>query len=106
LVVALVALVPIALTVAMRPAMYNGIRHFVFVLPPLAALGGWAGARALDWLARQSRYAFAAASIVISLALLPPIIDMVRLHPYQYTHFNRIAGGVSAANANYMLDYW
>ena len=23
-----------------RPALYNGIRHFVFVIPPMAVLGG------------------------------------------------------------------
>ena len=44
LLIAMAALLPIAATVALRPAMYNGIRHFVFVLPPLAALGGLAGA--------------------------------------------------------------
>jgi hypothetical protein len=31
---------------------------------------------------------------------------MVRLHPYQYTHFNVIAGGIRAADDRYMLDYW
>jgi hypothetical protein len=30
----------------------------------------------------------------------------VRLHPYEYTTFNRLAGGVRGARANYMLDYW
>jgi hypothetical protein len=31
---------------------------------------------------------------------------MVALHPYQYTSFNHIAGGVRAADERYMLDYW
>ncbi len=31
---------------------------------------------------------------------------MVRLHPYQYTAFNWISGGVRAAQDKYMLDYW
>jgi hypothetical protein len=31
---------------------------------------------------------------------------MVRLHPYQYTHFNHLAGGIRAADDHYMLDYW
>ena len=35
-----------------------------------------------------------------------PVIDMVRLHPYEYAYFNRIAGGVYEADDNYMLDYW
>ncbi len=35
-----------------------------------------------------------------------PVIDMVRLHPYQYTSFNTAYGGVKKAKANFMLDYW
>jgi hypothetical protein len=35
-----------------------------------------------------------------------PVVEMVRLHPYQYTYFNRIAGGVPGAQGRYMLDYW
>ena len=31
---------------------------------------------------------------------------MARLHPYEYTHFNWLAGGVRAAHDRYMLDYW
>ena len=30
----------------------------------------------------------------------------MRLHPYQYTHFNHIAGGVPGADGRYMRDYW
>ena len=49
--VAMAAAFPIALTVALRPAMYNGIRHFVFVLPPLAVLGGLRGRLAVRMVA-------------------------------------------------------
>jgi hypothetical protein len=31
---------------------------------------------------------------------------MIRLHPYQYTHFNVLAGGIRAADDRYMVDYW
>jgi hypothetical protein len=31
---------------------------------------------------------------------------MARLHPYEYTYFNRLAGGVAGARGRYMLDYW
>jgi len=34
----LAVILPVLVTVATRPAMYNGIRHFIFVLPPFAAL--------------------------------------------------------------------
>jgi hypothetical protein len=43
---------------------------------------------------------------VLIAGLLLPIREMVRLLPYQYTHFNVIAGGIRAADDRYMLDYW
>ncbi|HET7681546.1 MAG TPA: glycosyltransferase family 39 protein [Xanthobacteraceae bacterium] len=104
--VAMAAVFPIALTVALRPAMYNGIRHFVFVLPPLAVLGGLAGAWLFDWSSWRFRFGAAAAAILFGLGVMLPAIEMVRLHPYQYTYFNRLAGGVAGAQSRYMLDYW
>jgi 4-amino-4-deoxy-L-arabinose transferase-like glycosyltransferase len=100
------AMFPIALTVLTKPAMYNGIRHFVFLAPSLAVLGGLAGAwiAAQLWRTWQPGVAFAAAVLLAGLFL--PIKEMIRLHPYQYTHFNVFAGGIRAADDRYMLDYW
>jgi hypothetical protein len=106
LLLALAASVPILFTVLTRPAMYNGIRHFIFVLPPLAVLGGLAGAWLIERLALARRPVAAVAGLVLLAGLALPVIEMVRLHPYQYTHFNRIAGGIRAADDRYMLDYW
>src|SRR5215470_11684863 len=102
--IALAALLPLIVTVLARPAMYNGIRHFVFVLPPLAVLGGLAGA----WLFERarSRAAVATLTVVFAAGIASPVIEMIRLHPYEYTHFNRIAGGVAGTRERYMLDYW
>jgi hypothetical protein len=104
--VAMAAVFPIALTVALRPAMYNGIRHFVFVLPPMAVLGGLAGAWLFEWSSLRFRFGAAAAAILFGVGVTLPVIEMVRLHPYEYTYFNRLAGGVAGARDRYMLDYW
>jgi hypothetical protein len=106
LLVGLAAVFPVALTVVTRPAMYNGIRHFVFVTPPLAVLGGLAGAWLFERLARHGIAATIAASALALVAVAAPVVEMVRLHPYQYTQFNHLAGGVQAADERYMLDYW
>ncbi len=95
---------PILATVLTQPAMYNGIRHFVFVLPPLAVLGGLAGAWVIERLRQPLVVAGAAALICIGLAL--SVVAMARLHPYEYTYFNELAGGVAGARERYMLDYW
>jgi hypothetical protein len=100
------ALLPILFTVATRPAMYNGIRHFVFVTPPLAALGGYAGARLFGWLRDRGRTALAAGATVFAVLAALPVVEFARLHPYEYTYFNHLVGGVRGAENRYMLDYW
>jgi 4-amino-4-deoxy-L-arabinose transferase-like glycosyltransferase len=105
LLVSLAALLPLIVTIALRPAMYNGIRHFVFVLPPLAVLGGVAGAWLLEAV-RRRRAAVIAAAIVFAAGIAAPVVTMARLHPYEYTHFNWLAGGVAHARGRYMVDYW
>jgi hypothetical protein len=106
LLVAMAAIFPIALTVALRPAMYNGIRHFIFVLPPFAVLGGLAGAWLFDALGRRFRFGALAAAVLFATGIVVPLVEMVRLHPYEYTYFNHLAGGVAGARDRYMLDYW
>ena len=106
LAIALAAILPIAATVIERPAMYNGIRHFVFVLPPLAVTGGLAAGLLAEYAARFGRVALAAVALLFAAGIALPVITMARLHPYEYAAFNHIAGGVRAAQSQYMLDYW
>ncbi len=104
--IVLAATLPILLTILMRPYLYNGIRHLLFVIPPFAVLGGLAAAWIAGRLRQWGTPAIAAGSLAFVAGIASPIIDMVRLHPYEYTDFNHIAGGVRGAQANFMLDYW
>src|SRR6266436_101806 len=106
LLLVLAALLPVAVAIAMRPAMYNGIRHFVFVLPPLAVLGGLAGTFLVDAAAGKFRFASIPAAVLLLVGIAMPVAEMVRLHPYEYTDFNALSGGVVRARDRYMLDYW
>jgi len=106
LLVATAVIFPVALAIATKPAMYNGIRHFLFILPPLCVLGGLAGIFILRWLAERARLAALAGGVVILSGLVLPIKAMIALHPYQYAHFNTASGGVRAADNAYMVDYW
>jgi hypothetical protein len=106
LLVVIAATLPLLIAVATRPAMYNGIRHFVFVVPPLAVLGGLAAAFIVERLHRVSQPAAIASVLIMLAGVTMPVIEMVRLHPYQYTYFNWMAGGIRAADERYMLDYW
>jgi len=106
LMLTLAATLPLLIAMLKRPALYNGIRHFIFVIPPMTVLAGTAFARGMNWLKENRRSWQPAAVSVFSFGLLLPLGEMIRLHPYQYTHFNHIAGTVRAADDLYMLDYW
>jgi hypothetical protein len=105
LAIVLAATLPILITVMARPAMYNGIRHFVFTLPPIAVLGGLTA----SWIAQALKQRIAAmtvAALIGVVGVASPVIEMVRLHPYQYTYYNHLIGGVAGARPYYMIDYW
>ena len=102
----LAATLPLVVAMVKRPALYNGIRHFIFVIPPMTVLAGLAFAWAMNWLKENRRNWQPAAVTVFAFGLLLSLGEMIRLHPYQYTHFNHIAGTVRAADDRYMLDYW
>ncbi len=106
LVVALAAILPVIVAIVAHPAFYNGLRHFIFVVPPFAVLGGLAG----GWLFERARVLGRSATTVLVAVFIGclalPVSDMIRLHPYQYTAFNWVSGGVRMAQHNYMLDYW
>ena len=104
--VALAAILPVALAMMVRPALYNGLRHFIFVVPPFAALGGLAAVGLVERARAYGKMALGALAAVFIGGVALPAIDMVRLHPYQYTAFNWASGGVRMAQDNYMLDYW
>ncbi|MGC0388043.1 MULTISPECIES: ArnT family glycosyltransferase [Bradyrhizobium] len=106
LMLTLAATLPLVIAMVKRPALYNGIRHFVFVIPPMAVLGGVAFAWAVERLRANHRtwQPVVVATFCFGLAL--SLAEMIRLHPYQYTHFNHIAGTVRGADDRFMLDYW
>lgn len=100
------ATLPLLIAMVKRPALYNGIRHFIFVIPPMTVLAGIAFAWAMNWLGENRRSWQPAAVAIFAFGLLLPLGEMIRLHPYQYTHFNHIAGTVRGADDRFMLDYW
>jgi len=106
LMLALAATLPLLIAMVKRPALYNGIRHFIFVIPPMTVLAGTAFAWGMNWLKENRRSWQPAALAVFAFGLLLPLGEMIRLHPYQYTHFNHIAGTVRSADSLFMLDYW
>jgi hypothetical protein len=97
------ACLPVVYAAVAHPAEYDGTRHYLFILPPLAVLCGLAVARLT---ARRSAAGIAALAAIAG-SLLLTANDMRQLHPHQYVYFNRLfAGGLRKASSLYETDYW
>jgi len=101
---AAVTLCPILWVVAQRPPLYDGMRHFLFVVPGLATLAGVGAALAWRGLRSWRTRGLAAAGLLTLVA--PTVRDMIELHPYQCVYFNRLVGGLQGADGRYETDYW
>ena len=104
--VILSAVLPVGLVIAGRSVVYNGLRHVLFVIPPLAVLAGAYMAACVEWLGKRPAVVRAAAWGLLATWLGWHLIIAVRIHPYQYAQYNAFAGGLPGALYNYELDYW
>ncbi len=101
----LAAAFPVLFSLATAPALYNGVRHFTFVLPPLAVAGALGLEQALHAL-RKSRAALGLAAALLLAMGLECLLTLARLHPYEYVAYNHLVGGSVGAYERYEGDYW
>ena len=93
-----------------RPAMYDGLRHFLFILPPMFIFIGFT----IEFLLERIDFLFAAPRHAISwlyagmvfVLIIPGLAAIFRLHPYEYTYYNSFIGGTDGAFRKYETDYW
>ena len=84
-----------------RPAMYDGLRHFLFILPPIFIFAGLG----FEFLRDHITLSWLYAGIVL-LLLLPGMFGILQLHPYEYTYYNSFVGGTTGVFRQYETDYW
>jgi len=90
--------------------MYDGIRHFLVILPPLTILIGftaWQVGKYLYSLSLKKRhFYFVFFILIVWLGYLQILVKDVTLHPYQIVYFNQLTGGIKGAYYQFDLDYW
>jgi hypothetical protein len=84
-----------------RPAMYDGYRHFLFILPQLFIFAGFTFDAIFNWL-KQSWQKVVTVVAILAFGILP----ILQLHPYQYAYYNNFASGVGGVFRNYETEYW
>jgi hypothetical protein len=95
---------PLIYAMIRHPALYDAVRHFLFVVPLACVFSALTIQQVCSWGERNvSLYVFGVIGVVI-VGLQASL--MVRLHPYEYIYANSLAGGVTGAYGRYELDYW
>jgi hypothetical protein len=85
---------------------FTGMRHFLFVAPPLAVLAGIGLDAALTSLRQWRPIAVRLAGVAICVTAGWNALDLIRLHPDQYLYYNALVGGLEGASRRYDTDYW
>jgi len=98
-------LFPIAYAVAIHATLFDGMRHFLFVVPPLACCAALAFELLISKLKPLSPQ-FALAMTALAVYLGYHLSVMAALHPDEYVYYNALVGGVPGAAGRFNLDYW
>jgi len=97
---------PLACQIIGHGPSFTGIRHFLFVVPPLAALAGIGVHAGLSYVERHGRALGLAALAAVLAVFAFDAAALVRLHPYEYLFYNSLVGGLQGAARRYETDYW
>jgi hypothetical protein len=90
-------ILPLVTFIVLRPTLYDNFRQTFFILPPIFFTAGLA----FDQIRRPVLQA-----ALIALVVLPGLVAVLRLHPYEYVYYNQLIGGVQAAVDRFELEYW
>jgi len=94
-------LIIVAYVIIRRPSVYDGLRHFLFMLPPIFIFAGFA----FEFIIHRIAISWLRAGMIFVI-LLPGIAGIIQLHPFEYTFYNSFIGGTSRAFRQYETDYW
>ncbi len=89
--------VPTLFFIARRVVLYDNFRQVLFILPPVFLLAGIAFERIqnVKWQA-----------VVMGLSLIPGLVGIISLHPYEYIYYNSLVGGLKNVQGRFETDYW
>lgn len=96
----------VAYVLILQPAIYDGLRHFLFILPPVFIFAGFAFEFVFDKFSSGAVMPVWLRAGTTLLFLFPGINGIVQLHPYEYAYYNSFVGGTSGVFRQYETEYW
>lgn len=90
--------------VAIQARVYDGYRHFLFVVPFVTIAAGYALVRLLG--VGRPLFVKAATAAAVIVFAASQVATIASLFPYQYTAYNVLVGGLSGAQGRFYVDVW
>jgi len=89
-----------------RPAMYDGFRHFLFILPPVFIFISFAFESLFEKINSLATNTNWLRAVLVIAFIAPGVLGIFQLHPYEYAYYNSFVGGTSNVFREYETDYW
>jgi hypothetical protein len=99
-------LLPVIYIIKKKSILYDEIRHVLFVIPIIAVIAGTGLSLFAKILIGLKRWLMIPAILIFSAWGIWQISLMTRLHPYEYSYYNQLSGGMVKAQKNYETEYW
>ncbi|MGA9534134.1 MAG: hypothetical protein WBR18_15560, partial [Anaerolineales bacterium] len=80
---------------------YDRYRQLMFILPPIFIFAGSA-----IRLVRERFPSRLALATIAAISLMPSVVAIIGLHPYEYIYLNAFAGGIRSNFRDSEMDYW
>ena len=85
-----------------KPSVYDGYRHFLFILPPVFVFAGFT----FQWIWEKLQKLNLYLPSLALLLLLPGLLGIMEMRPYEYAYYNQFAGRAGGAYRVYETEYW
>lgn len=105
-VVCFVVIFPISYMIYKGSNLYTGMRHILFLVPPLAVLASLGWNALIEYTTHKNQHTRLVTLVTIGFLAALPLSHIVLNFKTCYVYFNELTGGVKGANGRFELDYW
>jgi hypothetical protein len=96
--------------IGLHSVLYDGLRQFLFLIPPMILLAVYGFVQTMSYLASRKwqalRLGMAGVAVVTLASYVLVAKDMIELSPFEYTYFSPVVGGLPGAQGRFDTDYW